>query len=321
MNTTMGLEISNNTLRIAMWCGAFSLWIEPHPSGSGITWHGYAAWDFNNMKPRIGLEYKVITEMPEPRDNLYEDMLALIDGQADVSIDFWGINYERSKLVDFSYPRTYAGIYIYSGARKDFSYADLVTGVFDNTSFRLLIIVIVAMILTTWLLLKKEGRDSSLVTCALYIFENVTYKSLNPLIVPSSNHKRAVMTLFTIYNLTLNLMYMSIIISLLVSGSKPPQINSLADLKREEYKDVRILIREQGPYGSYLKSSGMLVDLEHRVDYFETADRFKPHITQSILNGSHVFIASFATLSKIICHSNKDSNKTKIELEDFRQSR
>ena len=321
MNTTKGLKILNNTLRIAMWCGAFNLWIEPHPSGIGVTWHGYTAWDFNNMKPRIGLEYKVVTELPEPRDKLYEDMLALIDGVADVSIDYWGINYERSKLIDFSYPRIFEGIYIYSGAKEGFSHADLVMGVFDDTSFQLLIIVVVAMIFTSWLLLKKEGRDCSLLTSALYIFENVTYKSLNPLIVPSSIHKRAIMTLFTIYNLALNLMYMSMIISLLISGSKPPQINSLADLKREEYKDVRILIQKQSPYGSYLKYSGMLVDLEHRVDYFETADRFKPYITQSMLNGSHVFIASFANLYKIICHSNKDSKKTKLELEDFRQSR
>ena len=157
--------------------------------------------------------------MPEPRNNLYSDMLALMDGVADISIDSWAVTYERSLLVDYSYPREFNGIHIISGARKGFSHADLVMEVYDGTSFRLIVISIVAMMITSWLLLKREGRDCSLLTCALYIFENAMYKSLNPLIVPSSIHKRAIMTLFTIYNLALNLMYMNIIISLLLSGT------------------------------------------------------------------------------------------------------
>ena len=321
MNTTIGLGILNNTLRIAMYCGAFNLWFEPDPSGIGVAWHGFPAWDFANMRPRIGLEYEVLTELPQPRDNLYSDMLALMDGVADVSIDGWGVNYERSKLIDFSYPTEYGGIYIMSGARKGSSHADLVMGVYDDTSFGLLILAIVAIILTSWLLLKKEGSDCSLLTCALYIFENVLHQPLNRSIVPKSFYGRAIMTFFTIYNLALNLMYMSIIISLLVSGSKPPQIDSLADLNIDEYKNVRILMRRQGYVGSYMKSAKLLRGLEHRVDFFDTADRLEPYIIKSMLNGSHVYIEDVEAVYDNICHNNKVAKKIMTKLEDFRKSR
>ena len=321
MNTTIGIGILNNTLRIAMYCGAFNLWFEPYCSAKGVAWHGWPAWDFANMKAKIGLEYKVLTELPEPRNNLYSDMLALMDGVADISIDQWHLTYERSLLVDFSYPRSFQGIHIFSGARKGFTHADLVMGIYDDMSFRLIVITLVVMIITSWLLLRMEGRNCSLLTCSLYIFENAMYKSLNPVIVPSSIHKRSIITIFTIYNFAINLMYMSIIISLLVSGSKPPQINSLADLRRDEFEHVRILLRKQGPFRSYLKSARMLGDLEHRVDFFETAEAFKPYILQKVLSGSHVFISSHENLHKMMCESNKDSNNTVLELEDFRQSR
>ena len=82
-----------------MDCGELSLWFEPEPSGDGIAWHGWPAWDFANIKSRLGLEYKVVTELPEMRDNLYSDMLALVDGVADVSIDQWGVNYDRFGMI------------------------------------------------------------------------------------------------------------------------------------------------------------------------------------------------------------------------------
>ena len=103
MNVTLGLGMLTNTLRIAMDCGALNLWFEPDPSGFGVAWHGKPAWDFATMRPRLGLNYKVLTELPAPENNLYPDMLALVKGMADVSIDYWGINYERSPLGYYYY--------------------------------------------------------------------------------------------------------------------------------------------------------------------------------------------------------------------------
>ena len=177
------------------------------------------------------------------------------------------------------------------------------------------------MILMSWLLLKKEKRDCSLLKCAFYIFENVIYKPLDLSIVPRSWYGRAIMTLFTIYNLALNLMYMSMITSLLIGGSKPPQIDSLADLNKEENIDVRILMNKHGYVGPFMKSANMLSGFESRVDYFDTADRHKPWIIESMLNGSHVFITSWESIYQTICNANKKANKTLAKHNDFRQSR
>ena len=73
-----------------MDCGAVNLWFEPEQSGIGVAWHGPPAWDFATMRPRLGLDYNVLTKLPAPENNLYPDMLALMEGLADVSIDYWG---------------------------------------------------------------------------------------------------------------------------------------------------------------------------------------------------------------------------------------
>ena len=64
----------NNTLRIAMECHPLNLWFEPEDSdgaGEGVSWHGRAAWQFADLKSRLGLEYKVITDLPPPEHNIY----------------------------------------------------------------------------------------------------------------------------------------------------------------------------------------------------------------------------------------------------------
>ena len=111
-NSTLGLGLINTTLRIAVYCKSWNTWFEPDPSGVGVTWQGRPAWDFVNMKSMIGLQYELITELPEPEKNLYPDMLALMKGVADISIDYWGVNYKRNKLIDFSYPTGRNYIYI-----------------------------------------------------------------------------------------------------------------------------------------------------------------------------------------------------------------
>ena len=319
MNTTLGLGILNNTLRIAIECGALSLWFEPEPSGDGIAWHGWPAWDFANLKSRLGLEYKVVTDLPEMRDNLYPDMLALVDGEADVSIDNWGVNYARSKLVDFSYPQSFSGVYIFSGATKMIGHADLVMGVYDDHSFWLLNLAVVAQILMSCLLLKKENAEHSSFTSAVYVFGNVLYQPLNLKIIPKQSLGKAIMTLFTFYNFTLNLMYMSIIISLLVSGTPPPEINSLADLNKEVFRDVRIIMKRRSFVPQVLNSSGMLDGYEHRIDYIDAHEG--GDTIGNIRDGSHVFITTYGSFYGFLCRTNRHANKAVGKLEDFRKSK
>ena len=107
----------NKTLRIAMECHPLNLWfVEDSDGGKGVSWHGRTAWQLADLKPRLGLEYDVVTRLPPPEGNIYSDMLALVRGDADMSIDYWGVNYQRSLLVDFSYPQSHSGVYIFRGA-------------------------------------------------------------------------------------------------------------------------------------------------------------------------------------------------------------
>ena len=48
---------------------------------------------------RLGLEYDVVTRLPPQEDNIYSDMLALVKGQADISIDNWGVNYQENDSI------------------------------------------------------------------------------------------------------------------------------------------------------------------------------------------------------------------------------
>ena len=47
-----------------------------------------------------------------------------------------GVNYERSLLVDFSYPQSHSGVYIFSGRDESHSLVgNVVKGVFDDASY------------------------------------------------------------------------------------------------------------------------------------------------------------------------------------------
>ena len=45
----------NNTMRIAMECQPLNLWFEESPNGTGVSWHGRTAWQFADLKFRIGI--------------------------------------------------------------------------------------------------------------------------------------------------------------------------------------------------------------------------------------------------------------------------
>ena len=61
----------NKTLRIAMECHPLNLWFVEDSDGEGVSWHGRAAWQLVDLKSRLGLEYKVITDLPPPEHNIY----------------------------------------------------------------------------------------------------------------------------------------------------------------------------------------------------------------------------------------------------------
>ena len=323
MNFTLGFGLMNATLRIAMDCGALNLWFEPDPSGVGIAWHGRPAWDFIDMRSQMGLEYEVITDLPEPENNLYSDMLALMKGVADISIDYWGVNYERSKLVDFSYPAYYTGIYIFSGKTTGFLHADLVMGVFDYRSYGFIFCALAGMIFVSWIYQFKEGKKNCFSTSCIYMFGNVLNQPLDNSIRPKALTGQIFMMVFSLYNYALCLMYNSIIISLIISGSKPPEINSFEDLNKTENRHLRIFLEEKSYIPSLLKSANMLDGFENRIEYTDTYSNpdTKRDIIEKVKRGTHVRIETKDNNRARLCQMNRKANQTIANLEDFMQSR
>ena len=260
-----------------------------------------------------------VEHFSEPEDGVYEDMLALMKGMADISIDYWGVNYERSKLVDFSYPDYYTGIHIYSGTRKDFIHANLIMGVFDAISYWFMIAALIAMAIICFIFLAKDDRKNALPNSILYVSGNAFKQGLSDLILPRTLLGRFVMTLFSFYNYVICLMYGSVIISLLIGGSQPPAINLLEDLNRAENMNKRIILGKQSHVYEFLKSANMLSGFEHRIDLLDFSELYEPTVIHKILEGSHVVIMSEGSFDDILCTIN--ANGTIANLDDFQTSR
>ena len=321
MNTSLGLSVST-TLRIAMDCYAYYLWFEHDTPGDGVAWHGYPAWDFADMKSRIGLDYEVITELPAEEENLYPEIMALKKNVADISIDLWGVTYERSKHIDFSYPIEYLPIYIFSGKTDTFLHSDLVKGVFDDLSYGIMALALVLMGLVSLFTRAREEKNEShgVFTCMLYVYANAL-KQPDPSPVLKKASGRLIMLIFFLYNHIISLMYGSIIISFLISGPRPPAINSLEDLHKTENINLRILLIKGSFIPDFLAKANMLSGLEHRVDYIDYADRFKPVTLEKILKGSHITIGTVPNIQKGICVVNQEVNYAFAKPDDLIKSR
>ena len=319
MNTSLDPNLINATLRIAMHCQAFNLWLEPDPTGSGFTWQGEPAWEFANIKSRVGLEYKVITKLPEQEENLYQEIMALKKNVADICIDEWGVSYQRSRHVDFSFPIHLSPIHIFYGRSDAVMKSYLITGVFDNMSYRFMALVMILTSLVSRLILGNHHQKGSLLTCMLCVFGNAVKQPLQTPQIARKLSGRLIMTLFSLYSQVICLMYASIILSFLVAGSSPPEIESLQDLNKTENRNKRIIMVEKSYIPDLLVRSNMLIGFENRIDYIDFTDMSKPSTFHKILEGSHVLIDEDFEFS--LCEMNRDAGYTLANLNDFGHSR
>ena len=170
--------------------------------------------------------------------------------------------------------------------------------------------------------MKNSNQKQPFMTCVLYTIGNVLDQPLSSLIIPRAFSGRAIMTLFSIYNHIIRLMYSCIIMSLLVVGSRPPIINTLQDLNKTENLHLRVVLIKMGYSTEFLKDANMLSGLEHRIDYHERSEWSKPHMIQNILRGSHVAIFSFPVFYGFhLCKLKGDDDKPIATLGDFMHSR
>ena len=152
-----------------MECHPLDTWFEDDSSGNGVAWHGRPAWQFLDLKSRIGLEYDVITDLPPRAGNMYSDFLALVNGDADMAIDYWGVNYDRILLIDYSHLQSTRGVYIFSGRKDDHLTGNVVKGVFDNPSYGVALMAVVLMVMVAWCILQREGYKTSPFTVLFHI--------------------------------------------------------------------------------------------------------------------------------------------------------
>ena len=116
-------------------------------------------------------------------------------------------------------------------------------------------------------------------------------------------------------------MYGSMIMSLLISGSQPPGINSLEDLNKTENMDIRIILERKSHVAKFLTGANMLIGFEHRIDLIDMSEMYEPRTWEKVLKRSHVMINDKGTFEDILCTINMDANMTVANLEDFSISR
>ena len=186
-------------------------------------------------------------------------------------------------------------------------------------------LAVVLMVMVTWRILNREDSGGSFSKTLLHIVGNSLNQPLNSALWPRKTTGQAVIIFFSLYNLTICVMYSSVVISILNATQEPTGINALSDLNRGENMHVRIFMKNLSYVPGYLKSSQMLDGFEHRVDYINPPTRDKgsylEDILKSVLNGSYVYISSEANFNAIICPVNEEANKTVFRKNEFRRSR
>ena len=302
--------MNNTTLKIAVDCKIPTIWIEPHPSGSGVTWQGEPAWRFDDIKSSTGLEYDVVAGSVKGK---------VEEGIADVTINTYGINQENAKAFDYTYPTAEVGVFIISGKGDDVITGNVLKGIFDDATYCMAGISLATMILVTWLILKRENSCRSFSHTVLHLIGNMFMEQLPASMMPRTFMGAMWILLVPIYNMMIAMMYSSIIISLLTVIVEKNVINTMADLNRTENENVRIFINERSFIPNFLKSANMLTGFENRTDYFINK-KDDELVLDSIRNGSHVLIGPFWFFRNMICRVNKKAGRELTTTQDFWKS-
>ena len=242
-----------------------------------------------------------------------------------MSIDNWGMNHQRSQLVDFSYQQHTSQVHIFSGRQLDFTVGNVFEDVFDKLSRKLAFLAVTLMILTTWLILQQEGSGHSFWKTVLHVFGNSWNQPLYSSLWPKSVIGQAVIIFFSLYNMTICLMYTSVIISIMTSIKDPPGIDFMSDLNKTENKEIRIFMKKYSYVPGHLKSSKMLEGFENRIDYIVMPDTNRSAYLHDVLtavrNGSHIFITNEGNWNDLMCPVNKDANRTLFKKGYFQKSK
>ena len=314
-----------STLRIIAECWPSNIFYKTYPDGTA--WHGAGMWRLNALKTKLP-PFEVITDL-SVSNTTWNAIQTLADGRAEVSPDLWGVTYQRSQVVDFSYPSKVYGTFIYSAKQKGSAVSNAVFGVFDGPSCGLIIVALMIMSFLTWVVNDKEkSRKQSFAETATYVFGNCVHQPPFKSIIPKSRFGQVMMLLFVVYNLIITIMYSSIVISILTSKPKSKGIQTLEDLQSKQNENVRIWVRRNSYMMDHLIGMKTFDELsaEGRVSYYEvksTEDEafFFEDMLQSVLNHSHVIIASEGNLKSLLKKIVHRTQTCSMRIRDFKRAR
>ena len=216
-----------------------------------------------------------------------------MEGHADISINPFGVNQKLAENYGFSYPTYFVGVYILSSKGDGVIKGNVFKGVFDDLTYGMASISIVATVLLTWFMIGKQ----SFWFTTLHMLGSLFRQSLPSSFIPQSSSKSgaAWILLVSVYNMVLGMMYCSIIVSLLAVKKDSNMINTLADLNTTENQNVRLFMNKRSFVPDFLRGANMLAGFENRTDFIAGQSK-EEFMIKSILNGSHVLIGPFGYL-------------------------
>ena len=240
-----------------------------------------------------------------------------MEGRADISINPFGVNQKLAENYGFSYPTGFVGVYILSAKGDGVIKGNVFKGVFDDLTYGMASISLVAMVLLTWFMIGKQ----SFWFTTLHMLGNLFRQSLPISLIPQSSKAGAAwILLVSAYNMVLGMMYCSVIMSLLAVIMESNMVNTLADLNMTEYQNVRLFMNNRSFVPNFLSDANMLAGFENRTDLIDGQSE-EESVIQGILNGSHVLIGPFGYLRSMICRVNKRAGREVATIQDFWKSK
>ena len=138
--------------------------------------------------------------------------------------------------------------------------------------------------------------------------------------LPRATRWRAALAVFILYNYLVGNMYRSVVMSILTKRRQAPRVETLHDLLRPQFADVRVIVRKSIYVDDYLKSLPVFEELKDRVDYRQKSDGYSEFLLP-VLNGTHVLIDDHDNFRSYVRYAQQELGDCSVVQSDFRASR
>ncbi len=235
-------------LRLARYCFPPNLYYVRHGEDGlgGTTWYSRSisvlldASRFALVPP-----LEMVPELSIPAEASLPTIQTLYDGRADVDPSPFGVTSARYRFVDFSYPVYHDDVHIFS-SRRERAGGNVISGVFDATSYLLLCLSIV--LAATFFFVAVSHRSSpprGFLSCLLAFYGSALCQPLPNWVLLLRARRPAVTTLvaFTVLcNVLVASMYGSVIIAKMTAKVDVLKVDTLEDLALPEASHLDVYL-------------------------------------------------------------------------------